>query len=71
MLSFSDLRMICEIYFGEGRNTGGSHVVFKTPWLGNPRVNIQKEGKKAKAYQVKQVLHAIEKMETENGKIHL
>lgn len=39
------------------------HHVYKTPWQGDPRVNIQK-GKdgKAKAYQVKQVITAIEKL---------
>jgi hypothetical protein len=37
--------------------------VFKTPWPGDPRVNIQDKGGKAKAYQVKQVLTAIKKLE--------
>ena len=41
-----------------------SHRVYKTPWPGDPRVNIQKgKGGKAKAYQVKQVLTAIKKLE--------
>ncbi|WP_245289026.1 hypothetical protein [Bartonella sp. CDC_skunk] len=41
-------------------------LCFKTPWLGDPRVNIQKDsGNKAKAYQVKQVLQAIERMKHE------
>jgi hypothetical protein len=41
------------------------HRVYKTPWAGDPRVNIQNEkGKaKAKAYQVRQVLKAIERLE--------
>jgi hypothetical protein len=38
------------------------HVIFKTPWPGNPRVNIQNDKGRAKAYQVKQVLLAIERL---------
>jgi hypothetical protein len=60
---FSDLIKICDHYFGEARQKGTSHHAYKTPWPGDPRVNIQKgKGGKAKAYQVKQVLAAIEKM---------
>jgi hypothetical protein len=64
---FSDLAKVCSHYFGEARNKGTSHHVYKTPWQGDPRVNIQK-GKdgKAKAYQVKQVLTAIKKLEEED-----
>ncbi len=62
-ISYADVLKVCEHYFGPARNTGGSHAVFKTPWPGDPRVNIQNDHGKAKAYQVKQVLQAIEKME--------
>ncbi|MBU0479929.1 MAG: toxin HicA [Proteobacteria bacterium] len=64
---FADLCKICDHYFGEARQTGSSHRVYKTPWHGNPRVNIQNSKGKAKAYQVKQVLQAIERMEVENA----
>lgn len=37
--------------------------MFKTPWLGDPRVNIQNDHGNAKAYQVRQVLAAIDKKE--------
>jgi hypothetical protein len=60
---FADLRRICERYFGPPRNKGGSHLIFKTPWPGDPRVNIQNRGGKAKAYQVRQVLRAIDRLE--------
>jgi hypothetical protein len=33
------------------------------PWAGDPRVNIQDDRGKAKAYQVRQVLKAIDKKE--------
>lgn len=64
---FADLVKVCRHYFGEARQSQTSHLVYKTPWVGNPRVNIQ-EGKsgKAKAYQVRQVLEAIEKLEETN-----
>lgn len=62
-VSFTDLAKVCEHYFGPPRTTGGSHAVYRTPWAGNPRVNIQNDHGKAKTYQVKQVLMAIEKVE--------
>ncbi len=53
--------------FGDARQSGSSHRVYKTPWKGDPRVNIQNSKGKAKAYQVKQVLKSIERLEVENG----
>jgi hypothetical protein len=60
---FSDLCKVCDQYFGEPRQSGGSHRIYKTPWRGDPRINIQNHRGKAKAYQVKQVLLALEKLE--------
>lgn len=49
-------------YFGEPRHRGGSHKVWTMPWAGDPRVNMQEgKGGKAKAYQVRQALAAIDK----------
>lgn len=59
---FSDLEAVCQNYFGNPRKSGGSHCVYKTPWHGDPRINIQNDHGKAKVYQVKQVLQAIEKL---------
>jgi hypothetical protein len=59
---FVDLQRVCETFFGKPRQSGSSHVIFKTPWPGNPRVNIQNDKGRAKAYQVKQVLLAIERL---------
>lgn len=66
---FSTLSTVCEHFFGAPRQKGTSHHVYKTPWLGDPRVNIQKgKNGKAKAYQVKQVLAAIGKLKgSDNG----
>jgi len=66
-IRFNDLCKVCDSYFGEARQFGSSHKVYKTPWQGDPRVNIQNSKGKAKPYQVKQVLQAIERLEVENG----
>lgn len=60
---FSDLQKVCGHYFGKPRQAKGSHCIYKTPWPGDPRVNIQNNKGKAKSYQVRQVLLAIEKLE--------
>jgi hypothetical protein len=64
---FADFSRVCEHFFGQPRQSGSSHAVFKTPWLGDPRVNIQNENGMAKPYQVKQVLKAIERLQNENS----
>ena len=61
---FSQLCKVCDYYFGPARQTGSSHRIYKTPWAGDPRVNIQSSKGRAKAYQVKQALLAIKKLET-------
>jgi hypothetical protein len=64
---FTDLCKVCEKFFGEPRQSVGSHRIYKTPWQGDPRINIQNYKGKAKAYQVKQVLMALEKLEVDRG----
>lgn len=61
---FADLCRVCDHYFGQARQSGGSHRIYKTPWEGDPRVNIQNDRGKAKPYQVRQVLKAIERLES-------
>ncbi|MCP4357404.1 MAG: toxin HicA [Chloroflexi bacterium] len=65
-IRFSVLCKVCDHYFGEARQSGGSHRIYKTPWQGDPRVNIQNHKGKAKAYQVRQVLKAIDRLEIQN-----
>ncbi|WP_419949200.1 toxin HicA [Candidatus Palauibacter sp.] len=60
---FSELAKVCDRYFGEPRQAGTAHRVYRTPWPGDPRVNIQNAKGMAKAYQVRQVIKAIEKLE--------
>jgi hypothetical protein len=64
-VQFNDLLNICIKYFGKPR-IKGSHHIFKTPWKGDPRINIQKDGKMAKPYQVKIVLKALNILEEKN-----
>jgi len=64
-IRFTDVCRVCDHYFGPPRQKGTSHRVYKTPWQGDPRVNIQSAKGKAKAYQGKQVLKAIERIKYE------
>ncbi len=66
-IRFNDLKRVCEHYFGVPRQSGTSHCIYKTPWPGDPRVNIQKHKGKAEPYQVRQVLLAIERLEVSHG----
>lgn len=62
-MSFDELAYLCDHYFGSPRQQKTSHRVYKTPWPGDPRVNIQKgKNGEAKAYQVRQALAAIDKL---------
>ena len=63
---FTELSKVCELYFGKPRQSGSSHCIFKTPWPGDPRINIQNHRGKAKSYQVRQVLKAIQMIEANN-----
>jgi hypothetical protein len=61
-IRFSDLCAVCDAYFGAPRQHRSSHRVYPMPWPGDPRVNIQEDRGFAKAYQVRQVLKAIDKL---------
>ncbi len=70
---FDYLVRVCQEYFGNPRFKG-SHQIFKTPWPGDPRINLQKVKGKAKPYQVKQVIAALRKLQeaekTQKGEAH-
>jgi len=66
-IRFIDLCRVCDHYFGQPRQGGSSHRVYRTPWQGDPRVNIQSDKGMAKAYQVRQVLKAVERLEDESS----
>ncbi|MDI6770358.1 MAG: hypothetical protein QMD04_11890 [Anaerolineales bacterium] len=65
-IRFQDLCKVCASLFGEVRQKSSSHRIYKTPWPGDPRVNIQNDKGMAKAYQVRQVLKAIERLEAQS-----
>jgi len=69
-LSLSNVRVVdvckvCEHYFGEPRKKSTSHRIFKVPWITPPSINIQNFKGKAKEYQVRQILGAIDELEEE------
>lgn len=66
-IRFADLCQVCDFFFGQPRQRGTSHRVYKTPWPGDPRVNIQSARGMAKAYQVRQVLKAIDLLESQHA----
>ena len=59
---FAELSKILDRWFGTPRRTGGSHRVYRTPWRGDPRLNIQDANGMAKAYQVRQAIQALERL---------
>ena len=60
---FRDAVKVATHYFGEPRQRGTSHCVWKMPWPGDPRVNLQcGQGGMAKSYQIKQLLTAIDRL---------
>ena len=60
---FVDACKVVAHFFGVPRSKGSSHHVWKMPWAGDPRINLQPgSGGKAKPYQVRQVLLAIDRL---------
>lgn len=61
-VKFSVALKIATEYFGEPR-IKGSHHIFKMPWAGDPRINLQPDpNKMAKSYQVKILVKALRKL---------
>jgi hypothetical protein len=62
---FGDVCRVCDNYFGEPRQKGTSHRIYKVSWIYPPLINIQNFKDKAKDYQVRHVLDAVDKLEEE------
>jgi len=62
---FGDVCRVCDHYFGEPRQKSTSHRIYKVSWIYPPLINVQNFKGKAKDYQVRQVLDAVDKMEEE------
>ena len=60
-LRFRAFVALCAHFFGAPR-IRGSHHIFKMPWAGDPRINLQEDGNQAKPYQVQQVVRALKKL---------
>lgn len=59
---FAYLARVCQEKFGNPR-IKGSHHIFKTPWKGDPRINLQEVKGYAKPYQVEQVIESLRKLQ--------
>jgi hypothetical protein len=57
---FRDALKVAQHFFGKPRRSG-SHHVFKMP--GEPRINLQEDGKDAKHYQILQLLAAVDRID--------
>ena len=66
-IRFAEVCKVCDHYFGLPRQKGTSHRIYRMPWQGDPRVNVQNDKGKAKVYQVRQVVKAIERLEHERS----
>jgi len=62
---FGYLVRVCQRYF-VGERIKGNHHMFKTPWPGDPRINLQEVRGNAKPYQVEQVIAALERLKEMN-----
>jgi len=68
-IRFADVCRVANHFFGEPRHKGSSHHVWKMPWAGDPRINLQSgHGGKAKPYQVRQVIQAIGRLLQERNR---
>lgn len=65
-IDFHDLEAVCREKFGEARQQGSSHRIYKIPGS-RQRINIQNDNGKAKPYQVRQVLKALEQLEKQQN----
>ena len=65
-IRFAELVRICDRHFGRPRQKG-SHLKYPVPWPGNPRINLQNEHGMAKAYEVRQVVRALEELQRIRG----
>ena len=65
---YTEACKVADAYFGKPRQKSTSHRIWKMPRGGDPRVNLQEgSGGKAKAYQIEQLLKAIDRLETERA----
>ena len=61
-IRFAEACKVADHFFGPARQTGTIHRIWRTPWQGDPRVNMQNDHGKAKACQVRRLVDAIERL---------
>lgn len=66
-VAWADLVAVCNLCFGMARHGRGSHLIYDTPWMDHPLLVLQPRKGKAKPYQVRQVLRALDVMEDRDG----
>jgi len=66
-VKWADLVAVCDLCFGKPRRGRGSHLIYDTPWMDHPLLVLQPSKGKAKPYQVRQALRALDEMEKHNG----
>jgi hypothetical protein len=64
---FADACRVANHFFGPPRRGATSHQIWRMPWPGDPRVNMQNDRGKAKAYQVRQLLEAVDRLRQDQG----
>lgn len=62
---YRDAERVRTAYFGQAR-MHGSHHVYRMPWKDDPRINIQNKDGYVSPYQVKQILAALDRWESEH-----
>lgn len=61
LIDYTQLRLLCEHFFGAPRLKSAYHAVFRMQNKKDPLLCIQSDGGRARAYQVYRVLEAIAK----------
>ena len=68
-VSWPELVSVCDALFGQPTRISGSHRIYDVKWSESRLLVLQRRGANAKPYQVRQVLKAIEELESQNGHI--
>ncbi|MXW57858.1 MAG: toxin HicA [Acidimicrobiia bacterium] len=66
-VKWADLIAVCDLCFGKPRRRRGSHLIYDTPWMDHPLLVLQPRKGKAKPYQVRQALRALDEMKENDG----
>lgn len=67
-VDWKDFLALCTHYFGAPVRQRGSHIIFALPsWAEHGPLTVQRSGKLAKGYQVRQALRHIERIRDGHG----